>query len=440
MIKYYTTFSSSDLGLRRSDIDSAVIKDAFGLTNVNWYNNLSWKENLGKGWKMNLGSSYSTNKDDISQQLQNQQNQPQSFPGKPWLENKIFNLNNRQDLSQVKAVFEKRLSGISAIRFGSEYWYAYNKSRFNGNDTLLTDNLAAAFAESDIYITNDLAAKVGIRLEHSSIINKLNLAPRISLAYRTGIGAQVSLAYGEFYQKPENMQLINTTQLGYTKATHYIINYQKMLTDRIFRVEAFYKKYQDLVKTFPVYNNNGKGYAQGVELFFRDKKSIKNLDYWISYSYLDTKRDYLNYPGQLQPNFAAHNTASLVVKRFVMDWKTGFNFTYNYASGRPYYNFMLNNNGNKYEIADQGTTKSYQSLGFSMNYVPSVGKTNAKAFWVLVASVTNVLGSNQVYNYNYSYNGLYKEAITPPAKRFYFIGIFLSLGVDRTEDAINNNL
>src|SRR5205814_2832515 len=67
MVKYYTTFAYGRLGLRRPDIDSSDLKDAFGLTNLNWYNNLSWKENLGKGWKMNLGPSYSTNTDNMSQ-------------------------------------------------------------------------------------------------------------------------------------------------------------------------------------------------------------------------------------------------------------------------------------------------------------------------------------------------------------------------------------
>jgi hypothetical protein len=57
-----------------------------------------------------------------------------------------------------------------------------------------------------------------------------------------------------------------------------------------------------------------------------------------------------------------------------------------------------------------------------------------------VASVTNVLGYTPVYGYNYSFNGLNKEPIGPPAKRFYFIGAFFSWGVDRTQDAINNNL
>jgi hypothetical protein len=45
-----------------------------------------------------------------------------------------------------------------------------------------------------------------------------------------------------------------------------------------------------------------------------------------------------------------------------------------------------------------------------------------------------------VYGYNYSYNGNIKQAITPPAPQFFFLGCFISWGVDRSQDAINNNL
>jgi vitamin B12 transporter len=445
MVKYYTTFSTGKLGLRRPDIDSLNLKDAFDLNNSNWYNNLSWRENLGKGWKMNLGTSYSTNKDNISQQLQDQMNQPKQFTIGTVMQNKNFALQHTQDLSQLKAVFEKRLVGISTIRFGSEYWYNYDKTVIHDSTFNLIDNYTSLFAESDIYVTNALAAKVGVRFENSTLIHKSDIAPRVSLAYKTGRNAQMSLAYGIFYQKPENNQLYyDATNLGMTKATHYIINYQKMTVERIFRIEAYYKKYEDLIKTVPTisyayYNNNGNGYAKGIDLFWRDKKSIKNFDYWLSYSYIDSKRDYLNYPKQLQPNFVANHTASLVMKRFFTSIKSGFNFTYSYATGRPYYNVMVNS-GNKYFIAGEGKTKSYNSLNFSAEYVPSIGRQNAKTNIVLFASMTNVLGANQVYGYNYSYNGMYKEAVTPPSKRFYFIGCFLSWGVDRTQDAINNNL
>lgn len=433
MVKYYTTFAANRLGLRRANIDDPALKNAFGLKNTNWYNNLSWRENLGKGWKMNLGAGFSTDHNDITQQVQNQDNKPVTT-GLVWIDSTNFNLTSTGNLAQVKAVFDKRISGISVIRFGGEYMYFYNKMHFNSRYSLLPDHFKAVFGEADLYITNDLAAKIGARFEHSSLLSKANIAPRISLAYKTGRNGQMSIAYGTFYQKPENSYLNFTRNFDYTKATHYIINYIRNTTLQTFRVEAFYKKYDDLVKTSPVYNNNGAGYAKGVELFWRDKKTFKGLDYWISYSYLDAKRDYLNYPKEMQPTFAADHTASLVLKRFVNKINTGFNFTYSYATGRPYYNLMYN--GTKYDIADHGKTLDYHNLGFSMNYMTSMGK----AFAVIVASMTNVLNSNQVFGYTYSHDGARKEAITPPASQFFFLGIFLSWGVDRRQDAINNNL
>ncbi len=250
----------------------------------------------------------------------------------------------------------------------------------------------------------------------------------------------MSLAYGIFYQKPENIQLFINDRLGYTRAVHYLANYLKSNNDYTFRIEAFYKKYHDLVKTSPTYDNRGNGFAKGIELFWRDKKTIKNFDYWVSYSYLDTKRDYLNYPMQLQPTFATPHTVNIVTKKFYTSIKTGFNFTYTFATGRPYYNLMYDNGSSKFQIADQGETKNFHNVGFSMNYLPSLGKTNAKTFMVLVASITNVFNFKQVYGYNYSYDGMRKMEINPPANQFFFIGCFLSWGVDRSQDAINSNL
>jgi hypothetical protein len=234
--------------------------------------------------------------------------------------------------------------------------------------------------------------------------------------------------------------------LNFAKATHYIAQYQKVTSQLTFRAEIFYKKYEDLVKTSLVNNqqiassNNGYGYAKGFEVFWRDRKTIKNFDYWVSYSYLDTKRDFLNYPMQMQPAFATKHTANLVLKKFVSKLKTQFNANYVFATGRPYYNIGFNNADNKFVIYDRGKTIPYNSLSFSVNFLPNVFKQGATKFNVFVFSVTNVLGSKQVYGYTYSYNGLRKEAIIPPTKTFIYLGAFFSFGVDRTQDVINSNL
>lgn len=454
MVKFYGYFNSSQLGIRRSDIDSGILKDAFGLNNLDYYTNLSWKEKIGKTWKMQLAASYSNNRDKILGELDDNSNAKQNLQAYPYNQ-KNFNILSKSNFAVAKAVFEKRLNGLSMFRFGGEYFYNHDYTQYtNGSlvqqtTSVSSDNLAAAFAETDIYVTNDLAAKIGGRVEQSSLLDKANVAPRISLAYKVGNEGQVSMAYGIFYQKPDNSFFVRGykyNDLQYTRATHYIINYQKVTHNYTLRAEAFYKKYNNLIKTYAISNSNdslsnsGYGDAKGFELFWRDRKTFTGVDYWISYSYLDTKRDYLNFPTLMEPNFAAKHTASLVVKKFVMKMKTGFNASYTFASGRPYYDLRYDNNSNSYKIFDNGRTISYNSLSFSVNYLPNINKTGANKFSVLVFSVNNVLNTNNIYNYNYSYNGAIKQAVTPPARQFFFIGYFLSFGVDRSEDVINNNL
>ncbi|MEJ7671849.1 MAG: hypothetical protein WKF59_03875 [Chitinophagaceae bacterium] len=123
-----------------------------------------------------------------------------------------------------------------------------------------------------------------------------------------------------------------------------------------------------------------------------------------------------------------------------MKLKTQFNASYTYATGRPYYNIRYDNAANTNKIFDAGRTKDFNSMSVSVNYLPNIGKTGASKFTVLVFSVNNVLGSNNIYSYNYSYSGLRKQAVIPPSKRFFYLGMFISFGIDRSEDAINNNL
>ena len=444
MIKYYAYFATNKFDFTVKSIDSPGYLDRFALKNLNMFHNLSWKESLGKMWKMNLGFSYTNNQDDIISGMKDANKNDVQLTG---LEFKKFDLNNDGSFFNAKLVFERRLKGLSAIRFGSEYNYSDEKSVFtlyNGQKypDRLKENIKSVFAESDIYITNALAAKVGGRFEKSSLLDKTNIAPRLSLAYKLSKHAQASLAYGIFYQNPERRYLPSPNPLGFMKATHYIAQYMKISSLQTFRAELFYKKYDDLIKTGfangregVAINNNGSGDAKGFEFFWRDKKTIKNFDYWISYSFLDTKRDFLNFPYATTPNFAAKHTASLVMKKFVQKWKMQFNGAYNYASSRPYYNIRFD--GSKYYFADKGLVQDYHNVSIAFNYLPSIGKPNSKNFAVYVLSISNAFNIKQVYGYQYSYNGLRKEQIVPPSRVFVYIGAFFSFGIDRSQEAVD---
>jgi vitamin B12 transporter len=448
MLKYYGYFSVNQVGLRNASIDTPGFKDVYHLRNFNIYNNIAYKENLGNKWKMLLGLSYTNNRDNIKGSTEDAKNETVLIPG---FEYKNFRLKTTGNYFNAKAVFEYRMRALSALRIGTEYnqssdeisYTTYNGMQYPGK---LNENIHSVFGEADIYLTNSLAARGGIRAEHSTLLEKFNLAPRLSLAYKLGAESQASVAYGIFYQGPDKRYLPSVTDLDFARATHYIAQYQKLHGKTTFRAEVYYKKYNSLVKTGIVagkeaaVNNNGYGEAKGFELFWRDKQTFKNFDYWISYSFLDTKRDFNNFPKAIQPNFAAKHTASLVTKRFVTNLKTQFNFSYTYASGRPYYHITYDHSNNKFSITDQGKTIDYNSLSFSVNYLPNVFKKGATKFNVFVFSITNMLGSKQVYGYNYSYNGARKEAIEPPTRTFIYLGAFFSFGIDRTQEAIDSKL
>ncbi|XVJ67782.1 MAG: TonB-dependent receptor [Lacibacter sp.] len=450
MLKYYGYYTYNSLAFTVPSLDSLGYLDRFSLKNGNMYHNLSWKEQFKNKWRLNAGISYSNNRDDLRFGMTDASKNDVVLGNLGFAKN--FDLENRGDYFNTKLVIEKKFKGLSAFRFGTEYNHSKDRINFiavNGQrfPSTIKENIFSLFAEQDVYITNNLAGKFGIRAERSELLNQNNIAPRMSLAYKVGKNAQASLAYGQFFQNPELRNLPAVNPLNFQKATHYIAQYQKTTNLTTFRVEAFYKEYDDLVKTGLVNNqpravsNAGFGDAKGFELFWRDKKTIKNLDYWISYSFLDTKRDFANFPFAITPNFAAKHTASVVMKKFVTKWKTNVNLSYNFASSRPFYNIQPEaGNTGKFVFADRGMIDPYHNISFALNYLPKIGKKDAKSFVVYVLSVSNVLNFKQQFGYNYSFNGQRRQEIVPPSRQFIFLGAFFSFGVDRSEDAININL
>ncbi|HEV7232095.1 MAG TPA: TonB-dependent receptor [Bacteroidia bacterium] len=427
MLKFYGYGNYSQLGISRPNLDSTNgFVDNFKLNNQNYYTNLTFHANLNDQWKYYIGASYSYNQDDIEP-------------------NAIRILNTNQ-LSQGKVMLTRAFGSLSLLRFGGEFQDNRDVSDYKNIPNVpapynhfkydITDDYTAGFAETDIFLSSKIVARIGGRYEYSSLQQKANLAPRTSIAFKTGANSQVSFAYGDFYERPETRYLFERPSLEYEKATHYILNFQHVEEKRTFRVEAFYKQYQNLVTTIapnPIFPedslfNNGNGYARGLEVFWRDKKTFANWDYWVSYSYLDTKRQYLNYPVLAQPVFATPHTASLVIKKYIPSVSLNLSATYTYATGRPYYD-------PRYPVFLGERTPDYHKVGFTASYIRKI----KNVFSVFVVGVDNVLGRDNIYSYRFSSDGLRSEPVTATAARMYFVGVFMSFGIDRTQDVLNNN-
>ncbi|MBP7499838.1 MAG: TonB-dependent receptor [Chryseobacterium sp.] len=439
-IKYYGSVDQNQLSVESESLEKDFDRNNVSLKGQNMYHNLSYKEKFGK-YLVNIGGSYTYNSNDLN--FANLLNQVEINQTK---------INSQSNYINGKLVVERKF-GINTLRAGVEFNNADEKMNYGFYEKNYKDLISSAFAETDLIFTNDLSAKIGARTEHSSYLDKWNFSPRVALAYRISKEWTTSLAYGMFYQNPESRYLISNN-FDFQRADHYIFQVQKNADGRNLRFEAFYKNYDKLIKTSSISNesssspnnqytqfadnNSGRGFARGIELFWRDKKTFKDIDYWITYSYLDSKRDFLNYPFSLAPNFASKHTLNVMAKKFIMDWKTGFNMSYTYAKGRPYYDIISNNGENI--LRNQGKLKDFSGLNFSVNYVPSVGKKDSKSFTVFVLSINNILGNKNVYGFNYSADGNTRTAVRPPVNTFVFVGVFVSFGVDKTNDAINNNL
>lgn len=421
MVKAFGSFSQTDFSIYNHDILDPSIKQQYDVSNRYRYGNISYKTELNSKWDVRSGFSYSYNQNKIN------------IEGLPAEET--------EKGTHSKLVFDHNISENIELHFGSEVIdRSYLASRFNDTTKQVlsksfSETITAGFTEAELFAGSKFVTKLGARYEYNSLNGKSSVDPRASIAYKPGKKGQFAFAYGMFRQSAKNQFLRVNDQLKEERAEHFILNYQIVTDRKTFRIETYYKKYLDLVKYVngdaTNLNNAGSGYAQGVELFWRDNQTIRNVDYWISYSYLDTKRDYMYYPAAAVPTFASAHNFSLVYKHFITAIKSQVGFTYSYASGRTYYNPNLSSD----QFQTQ-RTPSYQDLSLNVSYLP-------KSWLIIYASCTNLLGRDNIFGYQYSSqpntNGEYVgRAIRQPASHFVFLGVFITFSKNKTVNQLPN--
>lgn len=418
LVKFFGNINHSNYSLFQHDVLNPVLTKSFDLTNNYGYGNATFVQVINNKWSARGGLSYNYNENDIL--LEN----------KPLIET--------EKGVHAKVVFENSYSDHVELKFGVERMdLNYSASRLdslsNQQTVSFSNPITSGFVEAEVYASKKFVTRAGLRTEYNQLVDNLSIDPRVSIAYKPFEYGQFSLAYGRFRQAAQNQYLRINTQLTGEVAEHYILNYQVINDKRTFRTELYYKKYSNLVKYLngnpTQLTNTGYGYAKGFELFWRDSESVKNLDYWISYSFLDTERDYLNFPIASAPAFASRHNFSVVGKRYISEIKSQIGVTYSYSSPRSY------NNPNS-ETFNGGRTPAYQDLSLNISYLP-------KPFLIIHASVTNLLGHDNIFGYEFSNapdsNGIYaSRAIRQTAKRFLFLGVFITISKNKSVNQLPN--
>jgi len=409
MLKLYGSVNRSSLTTIEESLSEPGTEFNYHLVNDNQFLNASWIGEVRKDWILSTGFSFTNNQDRAS----------------------IDSLKINESIrgSHAKVTLKHRFSDRLRLLTGTE-WYAktygmeyHATEMLDGSDFI--NHTLTAFLEAEIYATSRLITRAGTRYEYSDYLNRSSLAPRISTAYKLGSRSQVSLAYGWFFQDPDDPFLLHTNSLEFERANHYTLNYMMNGNQRMLRTELYYKQYKNLVKyeigedqTYSFINNAGDGYAYGLDLFWRDQKSIRNGEYWISYSYIDSRRDYLDYPYESQHNYSSKHNLSLVYKHFFTRLRSQLGSSYHYSSPRSY------NNPNS-SIFNGEQTKSYHSLNMNWSLL-------LKQNLIMYFTVSNILGYEQQFGYQYASapndQGVYQGApILPGAKRWILVGCFITL-------------
>jgi hypothetical protein len=405
-MNFSRSFSKSGIEIPNPLVAGAKIN--YSLENENTYFNTSFRYFSNANTRYFTAFSYSSNSDKIG------------FGSLPFNRNDSRAQGRAEMWHSYHPAFNL-LSGIEIQRIGYD-------QKFDTISGAYVETLGAFYLEGEIKSGKRFAIKPGVRGEYSQLLKQGNIVPRLAFAYKLTQYGQLSFAGGMFAQSAGDSYLMQGYKPNFQLSTHYMLNYQWMNKNRVLRLEGYYKDYKQLIKengtafiptqfrfNFGMVDNSGSGYAKGIDLFWRDKESVKNLDYWISYSYVDTKRIYQNYISKVTPDYVSPHNLNIIVKYMIEKIQTNFSFSYNYASGRPYYNPSSSE-----FLSDR--TKSYQNVALTASYLRTFKK---KVFAVFYVSLDNILNTKNVLGYRYASDGS-KYPILPPLYRAVFVGMNFS--------------
>jgi hypothetical protein len=411
LYKSYVAAEYSKLGINYSDINYTE-KIPFKLDNTNLYWNNSYVHQFHKNLEGFVGFSLAKANTNVNQFQKEYHKNDWGFNG--------------------KAELDWKLNSKNSFKFGSEFMGRgiENKDVQENLTSDLDENLGAVYAEYTWYFARKWGLKTGVRSEYSDYVKKWNVAPRVSLAYKVNRFHNLSAFYGEYFQSPI-YEMGYYSPATYLKSRQYLVNYFYQREKQTVRVELYQKDYQDLVRNTPEGSilQNGSGFARGIDFFWRNNGShFKNVQYWVSYSFIDTKRLYKDFPVEAQPGFVANHNLSVVGKYWIQDWRSQIGLTYQFASGRPYHNPNTN------EFLGE-KTKSFNTINLSFAYLLDQQK-------ILYFSISNPMGIKNVNGYSYAHTtnseGIYdRMALKPSMDRFFFVGFFWTISENKDRNQLD---
>ncbi|MGH1364067.1 MAG: TonB-dependent receptor [Calditrichia bacterium] len=258
---------------------------------------------------------------------------------------------------------------------------------------------------------------IGWRAEHHSIANTTTIDPRASLSYRMSKDFTLVFSGGQYHQLPDLDYFdaeIGSATLQPQKAWHSVGGVSFENEAWHFRAEAYYKRYRQLVQESGAQlTSNGNGYSRGVDLFL--KRNHARYSGWISYSYLQSRREWLDAPTLSPTRFDITNQLTIVGKAALsLRWNVAF--SYRFATGRPFTSSATTYHDSR--------VAAYHKGDLSINYLRSFFPGNLTVFY---AAVANVFNRNNIFDYSYSPDYSQRVAVTSTMRRNVYFGMSFSL-------------
>lgn len=233
---------------------------------------------------------------------------------------------------------------------------------------------------------------------------------RGTIGYKVGNKSSFNFGFGIFHQIPDGRffsRKDGNPNLKPMKALHYILSYNYFADENnSIRIELYRKKYAGL----PLedkninYNNNGFGFANGIDLILKGKlfNSIKG---WISYGYINTKRKWLDFENLTNSSFDITHNLSIVAKyNFSSAWQIGINFKL--ATGRPYtpiINSIYRSADNYYEpVLGKNLSSRYPTYKRLDLRITHLNQLFNNYFTIFYIEGINILNFSNLFDYTYN--------------------------------------
>lgn len=412
MLKGFVQASNSTMVLWQEQPGVEGRGSRIGIDNTFGFSNISYKKPINQRWLAEGGVSLSMNRDKFALDT--------------------ADYRNSHDLVHIKQKFTNYISSAFKIKMGVETIYRdYSQRDENLNAEVgFNEWRSAAFAEGEWYASTRLTIRGGLRGIYTDLNDNYELEPRLAAAVQVYDKGSISFATGTFSQAQNSENRVWNQTIAPSKAGHLQLSFQHSDNSRTFRAEVYKKTYNDLfLITDGVSDAAGTGSANGFDVFFRDRKTLKNTDFWVTYSFVDSKRQYNTFESEIQPSYAPTHNLSVVAKYWVADWKSQVGGSWTLNSGYTYDN--PNQAGEM-----ESTSPNYASLSLNWSYL-------YRQNLIFHVALNNVMGRDNIFGYAYSNEpddvGMYASLPQgQPAKRFVFFGVFWTISSDKQANQLNN--